>query len=626
MDNTEAAFEADVELDGAALQRQRAQRISRRGERVAQSSKGGIDTSASHDREADYEEGNGPGELSPLLPSRKDDDGGEGKSPWAAGMDDFSDLPWYRRPHILWILFPFLLMALGFGGSIAPRINLILEMVCRQYISERQAAEPGFTMAPVDFSNGDNDQCRIPEVQSRVSIFMLWASLLGGILSALTAPKLGALSDRYGRKPIIIFTSIGTVLSEIITLFAALYPETFPVNFLLVGFALDGLFGSFIVAMAIANSYAADCTPPQLRNVAFGYFHGCLFTGLAIGPIIAGYLVEWTGQIAIVFVVLLAVHLFFILFIALACPESLTKPRQHTARDRHAADLAKLGPTSDWISWARHNSLLGPLKILYPTGPHSTPALRWNLVVLAAVDTIAFGVAMGSMTMVLMYTNYRLGWKTFESARFMSIVNTARVLCLVVALPLVTRLVRGKIDPKKRNTGCDTFDMSVIRVALFFDTLGYLGYTLARRGDLFILSGVVAALGGIGSPTLQSALTKHVPAEQTGQLLGAMGLLHALARVVAPTVFNAIYSATVGKHTSTVFICLTSTFGLAFVLSWLIRPHVYPDPGGMDDSTGEGSTTASEAPRKGGADIPIVSSVVAGFGVMLAFVGLRSQQ
>ncbi len=53
---------------------------------------------------------------------------------------------------------------------------------------------------------------------------------------------------------------------------------------------------------------------------------------------------------------------------------------------------------------------------------------------------------------------------------------------------------------------------------------------------------------------------------------------------------------------------------------------VYPDPGGMDDSTGEGSTTASEAPRKGGADIPIVSSVVAGFGVMLAFVGLRSQQ
>ncbi|KAK1064100.1 hypothetical protein LTR33_012148 [Friedmanniomyces endolithicus] len=233
---------------------------------------------------------------------------------------------------------------------------------------------------------------------------------------------------------------------------------------------------------------------------------------------------------------------------------------------------------------------------------------------------------MGSMTMVLMYTNYRLGWKTFESARFMSIVNTARVLCLVVALPLVTRLVRGKIDPKKRNTGCDTFDMSVIRVALFFDTLGYLGYTLARRGDLFILSGVVAALGGIGSPTLQSALTKHVPAEQTGQLLGAMGLLHALARVVAPTVFNAIYSATVGKHTSTVFVCLTSTFGLAFVLSWLIRPHVYPDLGDMVDSTGEESTTASDAPRKGGADIPIVSSIVAAFGVMLAFIGFRSQQ
>ena len=86
------------------------------------------------------------------------------------------------------------------------------------------------------------------------------------------------------------------------------------------------------------------------------------------------------------------------------------------------------------------------------------------------------------------------------------------------------------------------------------------------------LSGVVASIGGIGSPTLQSSLTKHVPPERTGQLLGASGLLHALARVVAPTVFNAIYSGTVGKFTQTVFVCLTATFGVAFFFSWFVRP------------------------------------------------------
>ena len=125
----------------------------------------------------------------------------------------------------------------------------------------------------------------------------------------------------------------------------------------------------------------------------------------------------------------------------------------------------------------------------------------------------------------------------------------------------------------QKNSGSDLFDLSIIRAAIVFDTLGYLGYTLARTGNMMILSGCIAALGGIASPTLQSAMTKHVPPEQTGQLLGASGLLHALSRVVAPTLFNGIYAATVGSFTQTVFVCLTATFGLAFVISWLVKPH-----------------------------------------------------
>jgi len=49
--------------------------------------------------------------------------------------------------------------------------------------------------------------------------------------------------------------------------------------------------------------------------------------------------------------------------------------------------------------------------------------------------------------------------------------------------------------------------------------------------------------------------------------------LHALARVVAPTVFNLIYALTVGKFTQTVFVCLAATFGVAFILSWFVKPH-----------------------------------------------------
>jgi len=104
--------------------------------------------------------------------------------------------------------------------------------------------------------------------------------------------------------------------------------------------------------------------------------------------------------------------------------------------------------------------------------------------------------------------------------------------------------------------------------------LGFLGFALASSGEMFIAAGTVASMGGIGSPTLQAALTKHVPPDRIGQLLGALGLLHAMARVAAPVVFNSIYAATVGKFDQTVFIILTSLFGVAWIISWLVRPGV----------------------------------------------------
>ena len=123
--------------------------------------------------------------------------------------------------------------------------------------------------------------------------------------------------------------------------------------------------------------------------------------------------------------------------------------------------------------------------------------------------------------------------------------------------------------------------------------LGYIGYATVRVGPLFILSGALASVGGMGSPTLSSAMTKHVPHDRVGQMLGAMGLLHALARVISPTVFNAIYSVTVGKFTQTVFVCLAATFGVAFILSWGIKAGVH-----WDEHKGDSGDDAGDRERE----------------------------
>ncbi|PSN74083.1 tetracycline-efflux transporter-like protein [Corynespora cassiicola Philippines] len=525
-------------------------------------------------------------EQAPLLEDgeRSSHDGDDEETEWF-GITEIKGLPWWKRPSIYWLLPPFLLFSLAFGGIVVPKLNLIMDLVCEEYYASQ---DPDPISGPMD-PGLQPDRCQNDAVSARSSLFLLYGNLCSGVLSAITSPKLGALSDRYGRKPLMIFTTLGIFMGEILTILAAKYPETWHVNWILVGYTLDGICGSFIMGLAIAHSYATDCTPPQKRNVAFGYFHACLFTGIAVGPALAGQIIQVrtkyvgkTEAVLLVFYIALAFHTIFMLFLAFAIPESLSKDRQEAAREKYRVEVERAGPAADWINQIRSINLFAPLKILWPTGPGSSAAVRWNLILLAATDTIMFGVGMGAMGVIVVYTRRQFDWQDLESGRFVSIVNASRVLALLVGLPLLTRIFKGKKGTKgERNSGSDRFDLSMIRAAVFFDMLGFLGYALAREGTLFTVSGAITAIGGIGSPTLGSALTKHVPPDRIGQLLGATGLLHAFARVVAPTVFNGIYSATVGSFRQAVFVCLTVTFIGALVCSWLVKPHGWLSRNGL---------------------------------------------
>ncbi|CZR64024.1 related to tetracycline-efflux transporter [Phialocephala subalpina] len=525
-------------------------------------------------------------EVTPLLAGGQgDQDNNRRGSEWE-GHADYDGLTWRHRPSMYWLLPPFFLFAIAGGGIMVPKLNLILSLVCRGYFMERSSMDPNFILTPI-MLGGDNPQCRIPEVQSLATQFTLYITVITGTLSAIMSPKLGALSDRYGRLRILCISSGGAFLGEIITVAAASYPERMSYNWLLLGAGLDGLCGSFTAGMAITHAYAADCTAPPKRAVAFGYFHACLFSGIAIGPLIAAFLVKITGSLISTFYFALTVHTFFILFVLFCVPESLTKKRQALAQEKYITELTALSQQNDvtWVYTFQRMNILAPLKILYPTGPGTSSKLRANLILLSSVDTIIFGVAMGAMTVVIYYSGYQFGWDTAQISVFSSIVNSFRVCALVGVLPLLNYLVRTRRANKQRresgfaipepNSGTDNLDLNIIRAAVCFEIIGYGAYATVRTGPLFVLAGIFAALGGIGSPTLQSALTKHVPHDKIGQLLGATGLLHALARIVCPLIFNTIYAKTVGTFPQAVFVVLSCCFGVGFLFSWGIKPHVY---------------------------------------------------
>jgi len=478
---------------------------------------------------------------------------------------------------VYWLLIPFVFSALAFGGIIVPKINLILGLICREYYADKALRDPNFSYQPGAFDLGTVDPlCNTPEVQARVAEFTMIGGLISGILSAIIAPKLGAMSDRYGRRKIMMITNAGALSGEIITIFAAKFPETFPVYIIFIGNFLDGLAGSFIAAMAISHSYSTDCTPPNRRNVVFGYFHGMMFIGIALGPLIAAEVFRRTQDVIVMFYIALGCHLAFIILLVFFIPESLSKHRQKAAWEAYYKEQENRPPSNGWFSQLRNLNVLEPLKILFPTGSEVSLEVRRNLLLLASVDGIIFGVGTGAMTAIVLYSRYHFTWDVAEQSVFTAVVNSTRVLCLLVVLPFVTRLFRGKVSSRNGRppprTGVDLFEMSVIRLAIFFDILGFVGYTFADTSALFMTSGAVASMGGIGSPTLQAALTKHVHPGQVGQLLGAMGLIHAIARIISPILFSTLYAYTVGKFDQAVFVVLTIMFGGAWFVSWMVKP------------------------------------------------------
>ncbi|KAJ4425172.1 hypothetical protein N0V82_000227 [Gnomoniopsis sp. IMI 355080] len=526
------------------------------------------------------------------------------------GDKEYAHLPWYRKPHVFWLIPPYALYTLAFGGSIVPKLNLIIDLVCQQYFAEKTIRDGRNGAIPITWG-GDNPQCNIPEVQADVATFMLILSLIGGVLSAYTAPKIGSLSDRYGRKKLLALASFGGVLGEIVTIFAAKFPDVVHYRWLLLGVTFDGLAGSFTAGSVLSQSYTADCTPPSKRGVAIGYMHACLFSGLAFGPFIAAYFVKWTGSLLSIFYISVSCHVLFMIVVGFVIPESVSKRRQRLAREKRRMDNEKRNrKTREWASayidaargsnnwlWSwlatpKHANLLAsirsanpfePLKTLAPKGAENK-RVRRNLILLAVMDMVILGAAMSSGQVTLLYTEYIFNWGNFETSQYISLISLVRVIILIGVFPVINYIFRIRPAQRRRresgsivesNSGADELDVWILRFAIVSDVVGVAGYIFARTPALFVVSGCITAFGGLGSATIQSMLSKHVSAERTGALLGAIGLLHALSRIIAPVIFNGLYAATVKTFPQAVFVALTVMFCLMLVLSTMVKPHVF---------------------------------------------------
>jgi len=245
------------------------------------------------------------------------------------------------------------------------------------------------------------------------------------------------------------------------------------------------------------------------------------------------------------------------------------------------------------------------LDVLLPSSKIAERPLRVNLICLASINTLIFGCALGSMSVLMLYPQvslryvvpialiyigmscgsprystmicitysslqYIFKWENMTSGLFISTINIFRAIATIIFLPFLVRWVR------KHNSwpfsGSGDANLILIRIAIISDVIGYLGYTIAPNGTLFTFSGTIAALGSIWLASTEAFLTKQIDARRVGELMGALGLLQSLSRVVAPTVINLVYAWSVKAFSSLVFLGIAGLFIVMGGISVYISP------------------------------------------------------
>ena len=310
-------------------------------------------------------------------------------------------------------------------------------------------------------------------------------AVFGGLMGFLAGPVLGLLSDRFGRRPVLLVSLTGLGIDF---LFMAFAPS---LNWLFIGRLISGATAG---VFSTANAYVADVTPPEKRARTFGWMGSAFTVGFLAGPAIGGLL--GNVNLRLPFMAAAALTLINALYGILILPESL--PLSLRATHFH---------------WRRANPL-GSLKLLNS---------HHELLPLASVGFLIQLANMVWPSVFVLYTAYRYHWTPGETG-FIMMAGSAFGVCVQSFLvgPVVARFG----------------ERGALAIGVAAPILGMAWISLAPTGALYVLAMPVNSLSGLAIPGLQGLMTRLVGPTQQGQLQGANQSLMGIASVVGPLIFG----------------------------------------------------------------------------------------
>ena len=316
-----------------------------------------------------------------------------------------------------------------------------------------------------------------------------------GVLGALYAlmqfifsPVLGSLSDRFGRRPVILASLFGSGIDYLVLAWAP------TIGWLYLARVISGITAANFSA---ASAYIADVTPPEKRAAGFGMIGAAFGLGFIAGPAIGGLL--GTHGLRTPFLVAAGITLLNWLYGAFVLPESLAPENRRP------------------FTWASAH----PIKAL-------TALKRWPIVIgLAWTQFLAILAGNIYPALWVLYTGTRYGWDSKQVGISLALVG---VLAAVVQAGLAGKII--KIIGERRG----------IYVGMLAMALAMFCYGSATQGWMVYAIIFIGAIAGIGSPATQSMISQAVPADEQGAVQGALNSITSVAGILAPLLWTFLFS------------------------------------------------------------------------------------
>ncbi len=324
---------------------------------------------------------------------------------------------------------------------------------------------------------------------SEASNYGGWLIAAYAIMQFICAPVVGALSDRYGRRPILLASLFGFTIDYLITAFAP------TLAWLFLGRVIAGVMGA---SFTTAGAYIADVSPPEKRAQNFGLIGVAFGLGFIIGPLIGGLLGDWGLRMP--FFVTAGLTFVNWLYGFFFVPESL-KPANRRKFD-----------------WRRANPI-GTLRSLF----------RYKVIAgLFASLALLYLAAHAVQSNWAYYTIEKFKWSEGQIGASLAVVG----LLSAIVQGWLIRVLIPKIGQRRS-----------VYIGLGLYAAGFFLYAIAAQGWMMYAFTVVYCLGGIAGPALQGIMSNTIPPTEQGELQGGFTSLMSLTSIFGPLVMNSLLFA-----------------------------------------------------------------------------------